>query len=73
MNFTVTYLGKLYISVISIIYSSALNETVPIVPCILISGAQLVDLGRIRKCVFVGGGMPLGLGFELSKPHAISR
>jgi hypothetical protein len=28
-------------------------------------------LGRIRRCDLAAGGVPLGMGFEISKAHAI--
>lgn len=46
-----------------------LNENGPIGPCIWVLGLQLVELGRIKRCDFVG----LGDGFELSKIHTIPR
>lgn len=38
---------------------------------ILMSGSQLMEcLERVRKCGFVGTGVPLGVGFEVSKACA---
>lgn len=54
------------------LWSVGLNDSGPIGSATWILGAQLVELvGKIRRCNLVGGGVSLGMGFEVSEDHSI--